>query len=121
MNTRTMLSASALVVCLAASFGAPASERYAVSAKLTHQGTAFASPTAVVRGGEPATMHMSGPNEFKLALTVKEGSAGKIEVAAAINSQHGKMAPTVVVEPGVPASVQVGDLGLTLTVNRSGG
>lgn len=121
MNTRSRLSATTLVLCLAASSGASASGRYAVSAELTHQGKAFASPTAIVRSGEPATMHVSGQNAYTLALTVKEASAGRIEVAADVDSQHGKMAPTVVVEPSVPASVEVGDLGLTLTINPSGG
>ena len=38
-------------------------------------------------------------------------TTGRIELA---------MAPTVVVRPGVPASIDVGDIGLKLTVKRSG-
>ena len=121
MKVRPRSRLAVLVVLLLSAFGTAASERYSVSAELTHQGKAFAAPSMVVRQGEPATVEVSGANGYRLALTVRDSTAGKIEVAAAVESAHGAMAPTVVVKPGVPASVTVGDLGIKLTVDRSDG
>ena len=65
-------------------------------------------------------MEMSGPSGYKLSFTVTELEPDKIQVAANVESQHGSLAPTVVVRPGKPATVSVGDLSLTLTVHRTG-
>lgn len=106
-----LLTATAL-----ASFGASASGRYVVSAELSHQGDVFASPVVTVEAGAPATVRVSGSDAFTLTIEAKGSGAGRIQVAASVDSKQGVMAPTMLVEPGVPASVRVGDLGLTLTV-----
>lgn len=121
MNTRTKIAALALIALSAASFTAFASGPYSVSAKLSHQGKVFAEPSAVVRNGEPAYVQVTGPMGYTLALTEKELAADKIEVTAVVDSVHGNIAPTVVVRRGVPASITVGEVGLSLTVNRRGG
>lgn len=121
MIARTMSAAVAFLALSAGSFAAYAADAYAVSAKLSHQDKVFAEPSAVVRAGEAASMEVSGSNGYKLALTVRELAANKIEVVAAVDSAHGAISPTFVVAPGVPASIKVGEIGLVLTVNRSGG
>lgn len=121
MIARTMSAVVALLALSTASFAACAAGPYAVSAKLSHQGEVFAEPSAVVRHGEPASIEVSGPNGYKLALTVRELAADKIQVVAAVDSVHGNISPTVVVKPGVPATVRIGEMGLSLTVNPSGG
>lgn len=121
MIARSMSAAATLLAFSAASFAACASGPYVISAKLSHQDKVFAEPSAVVRAGEPASMEVSGPNGYKLALTVRELAADKIEVVAAVDSAHCAISPTVVVRPGVPAAVKVGEMSLALTVNRSGG
>ena len=121
MNTRAMFAAVALIALSGASCAAFAAGPYAVSATLSHQGKVFAAPPAVDRNVEPASVQVSGPTGYTLVLTVTELAADKIEVVAAVDSAHGNIAPTVVVRPGVPASITVGEMGLSLTVNRSGG
>lgn len=116
---RTMFSAIPLLA-LSVSFPAHASGLFAVSAELSHQGKVFAAPSAVVREGEPASVEASGADPYRLGFTVRELAANEIEVVATVDSPHGMMAPTVVVRPAVPASIDVGDIGLKLTVKRSG-
>lgn len=103
-----------------ASLEAAACGSFKVSAQLSHQGKAFAAPSAVVKDGVPASIEVSGPNGYKLSLTVTDVAPDKIRVAATVDSSHGAMAPTLVVRPGQPATVTIGDIGLTLTVQRSG-
>lgn len=66
-------------------------------------------------------MAVSGPDGYTLALTVTDQAPDKILLALDLNSAHGSAAPTVVVQPGKPATIAVGDMGLELVVNRSGG
>jgi len=109
----------ALALPLASSLATtPAS--YEVSATLSHAGKSFATPSAIVRADKPASIEVSGADGYKLTLTVTDLAPDKIKVAANLDSSHGAMAPTVVVRPGQPGSVTVGDLSLTLTVSRSG-
>ncbi|WP_162615842.1 hypothetical protein [Solilutibacter oculi] len=111
-----------LVLCLPASlsFASPPGS-YEVSAKLTHGGQAFAAPSAVVLANKPASIEVTGPDGYKLTLTVTDLAPDKIQVAAHLDSAYGSMAPTVVVRPDKSASVSVGDLGLELTVSRGDG
>ena len=112
---------TALALCAPAglSFAGPPGA-YEVSAKLMHAGQPFATPNAVVLADKPASIGVTGPGGYKLMLTVTDIAPDKIQVAASLDSSHGSMAPTVVVRPGRPASVSVGELGLELTVRRSG-
>ena len=108
---------SALSVPVAAA----ASGSYRVSATLAHAGEAFAAPVAVVRADEEARVEVSGENGYSFAFTVTDLAADRIQVAAALDSGHGSMDPTVVVRPDTPATVSVGDLSLEITVSRTGG
>ena len=111
-----------LALCLPASLSlANQPGSYAVSAKLTHAGQSFAAPTAVVLANKPASIEVSGPDGYKLTLTVTDLAPDQIQIAAQVDSLRGSMAPTVVVRPDTPARVSVGDLGLELTVSRSDG
>ena len=121
MNARTALAAAVLLASALAPFAAQASGPYAVAVELSHQGEVFAAPSVVVRDAEPASMEVTGATGYKLALTVRELAADRIEVVAAVDSAHGSISPTVVVKPGVPASMKIGEMGLTVTVAPKGG
>ena len=122
MHVYPKLSVALVAFCLwSASSIAAAASSYEVSATLSHAGKAFASPSATVLGDQPATIQVSGKDGYKLTLIVTDVSADEIKVVASLDSSHGSMAPTVVVRPDQAAAVSVGDLGLKLTVRRSGG
>ncbi len=104
----------------AASFAVSGSKTYDVSAVLLHQGDAFASPSAVVKEGVPAINEVHGQDGYRLSLTVTEIARDEIKVDATVNSPHGTITLTVTVRPRQPATVTIGDLGLILTVKRSG-
>jgi hypothetical protein len=92
-----------------------------VSATLTHAGETFASPAVSLRADQPASVEVFGDGAFKLTLTVTDVAPNKIRVQANLDSEYGSMEPIVVVRPGEPASVSVGDLAMEVTVSRSGG
>ena len=115
-------SIATIALCLLANLSlANPPGSYAVSARLTHAGQAFAAPSAVVLANKPASIEVTGPDGYKLTLTVTDLAPDKIQIAAHLDSSHGSIAPTVVVRPDKPASVSIGDLGLELTVSRRDG
>jgi hypothetical protein len=101
---------------LAASFDAAAANAYRVEATLAHGGERFAAPTAVVEAGTPATVAVDGAEGYKLSFRVEELAEGKLKVSAVLASAHGDMSPVFVLVPGRPATVTVGDLAMSLTV-----
>ena len=103
-----------------ASFNCAATDLYKISASLAYKDQPFAAPSAVVKKNTQASVEASGPSGYKLSFTVTDLAPDKIKVATSVESQHGALAPTVVVRPGQPATVSVGDLSLTLTVDRAG-
>ena len=105
---------------LLASFNCLAADTYKVTANLSHDGKSFGDPIAVVYADTAATVEVSGPNGYKLGFTVTDLAKDEIKVAATLDSSYGTMAPVVVVRPGQPGTVAVGDLELTLTVHRIG-
>lgn len=119
--SRKAIFTLAMLSALAFSAVASASDSYKVSATLSHAGESFASPTAIVRAGEEATIVVSGDSGYELTFTVTDLAPDQIQVAANVTSEHGSMDPTVVVRPDTPATVSVGDLRLEITVSRSGG
>ena len=119
MTHRTFAVLSAVFAVLVAS-NCAAADLYKVSADLMHKGKSLGTPSAVVKSDTPASIEVSGPSGFKLSFTVTDLGSDQIKVATAVDSQHGAMAPTVVVHPGAPATVTVGDLSLTLKVDRAG-
>ena len=108
------------VLAALASFNCTAAGLYKVTASLAYKDKPFGTPSAVVNNDTPASIELSGPSGYKLSFTVTDLAPDKIKVATSVESQHGALAPTVVVRPGQPATVSVGDLSLTLTVDRSG-
>lgn len=110
----------ALGLSASLSFASPPGS-YEVAARLTHAGKSFAAPSAVVLANKLASIEVSGPDGYRLTLTLTDLAPDKIQVAAKVDSSYGSMAPTVVVRPGKSASVSVGELGLELTVSRSDG
>jgi len=122
MHVYRKLLVALVALCLwSASSVAAAAASYEVSATISHAGKSFASPSATVLADQPATIQVSGKDGYKLTLIVTDMTADEIKVVATLDSSHGSMAPTVVVRPDQAAAVSVGDLGLKLTVRRSGG
>jgi len=110
------LAMLAVAAALAASFDAAAANAYRVEATLMHGGEPFAAPSAVVAAGTPATVAVEGEEGYRLSLDVEELAEGKLKVSAVLASAHGDISPVLVVVPGEPATVTVGDLALSLTV-----
>ena len=119
MTHRKFAALSAVFAVLVAS-NCAAADLYKVSADLLHKGKSLGTPSAVVKSDTPASIEVSGPSAFKLSFTVTDLGPDQIKVATSVDSQHGAMAPTLVVHPGAPATVSVGDLSLTLKVDRAG-
>lgn len=120
IHSKIIAAAMAFVLPIGASFAAQ-SASFEVSAKLLHSGEVFATPTATVRPGVPASLEVTGPDGYKLSLTITELDQDSIKVVTSLDSSYGSMAPTLIVRPGELGTVSVGDLGLDLTVRRSGG
>jgi len=97
-----------------------ASGSYKVSAKIFHAGQEFASPEIVVNPGETATVEVDGDEAYTLAITVEPMPDGSLKVSSNLESFYGDLAPVLILEPGTPASVAVGDLSITLTAAPSG-
>jgi hypothetical protein len=123
MNCASRKTCFTLATFFALAFPAVAlaSDSYKVSSTLSHSGEAFASPTAIVRADQEASIVVSGDNGYEFTFTVTDLAPDQIKVAAKVTSDHGSMDPTVVVRPDTPATVSVGELQLEITVSRSGG
>ena len=120
MSRRKNFIALAGALAGLASFNCLAADQYKVSASLAFKDKPFATPSALVKSDTPASVEMAGPSGYKLSFTVTDLAPDQIKVATSLSSAHGALAPTVVVRPGQPATVSVGDLSLTLTVDRAG-
>ncbi|MET0327693.1 MAG: hypothetical protein ABW163_02870 [Luteimonas sp.] len=108
-----------LLLCTALSFGILpvfAADQWDVRTTLRHEGAVFASPSLVVRDGEPAVVEVSGDAGFRLELTVTDGPDGAIRIATQLQSVHGDAAPILVTMPGETAEVRIGALGMDLLV-----
>ena len=96
-------------------------QSYQVTAQLSHNGAIFASPSFLVLEDQPGNFEVSGPDGYKLMLTLTDLDSNQIKVVSNLRSSHGHIEPTVVVHPGKTASVSVGEIGITLLVQRNGG
>ena len=119
MNRRKVSLALA-AFALSASFSCFAAATYKITANLLHNGESFGEPAIVVRADTLALMEVHGPDGYKLEFTVTQLVKDEIKVVAKLDSSYGTLAPVVVLKPGQPATVTVGDLSLTLTVDRTG-
>ena len=111
---------SSIVAALAfsvASTATSASEHYKVSASISDGGQEFAAPEFVAIPGEVATVGISGTDGYTLAVTVEPLPDGTLKLSTDLESRHGEMAPVLIVAPGKPASVAVGELSMTLTAS----
>lgn len=106
---------------MAAVFDAAAADAYRVDATLTHGGARFAAPATVVMAGTPATVQVDGKDGYRLSLAVEPAAGGKLKLSAALASGYGEMSPVLVVTPGEPATVAVGDLAMSVTVTPAPG
>jgi hypothetical protein len=112
------------VLTLALAFASSASfaaQLYTISTSLSHNGKLFGSPSAIVKDGTDATVAVSGPNGYKLALNVTDAGKGKLKIVTHLDSSYGSIAPTVVVFSGRPAMVSVGNIAIGITATRSSG
>ncbi len=98
-----------------------AAQLYRVSANLSHNGKLFGSPSLVVKEGADATVAVSGPNGYKLALSVTDAGKGQLKIVTHLDTAYGSIAPQMVVLAGQPATVSVGNTAIGVTVVRSGG
>ena len=108
------------VILAAASSNAIAAQAYKVTASLSHSGQVFGSPVVVVQSDTPADVAVTGPDAYKLKLTVSPAGADKLKVAATLESQYGSISPVVVVRPGQPASVSSNGVTMLLMVEQHG-
>lgn len=115
-GSKTLLS----IVLLVATTAHAGSDQYELAATLLHDGKTFAGPVLTLRNGEPATVEVTGPDAFKLAITATGIDAATVRIEADLESAHGSMQPVMVVRIGEPASVTVGTLGFEIEVAREG-
>jgi hypothetical protein len=117
MHKANALPGVAFALALATTASA-APATWAVEAQLIHKDHVFATPSAVVQDGVPATLEVTGPDGYRLAFIVTSQSADAVALAARLDSPRGNMAPTLVLRPDQPGSIRVGDLTLAVTVHR---
>jgi hypothetical protein len=116
-KTASAVLALALAATSPTSFAA---QLYKVSANLSHNGKLFGSPSVVVKEGADATVAVSGPNGYKLALNVTDAGKGQLKIVTHLDTAYGSIAPAMVVLAGQPATVSVGHIVIGLTAVRSG-
>ncbi|MEJ7746388.1 MAG: hypothetical protein WKF61_06480 [Luteimonas sp.] len=102
------------IALAAASFSSLAANAYKVSANVSHHGERFASPSVVVEMGVRAEIEVSGPDGYRLMLTVDDAGEGKLRISANLDTAHGAMSPVVIVRAGQSATVSVGDMEIGL-------
>jgi hypothetical protein len=93
---------------------------YGVSLTLSHKGKAFASPSAVVDAGVPATIKVSGPDGYILTLTVTTAGQDRLMVVTKLDSAFGSIHPGMMVTPGQTASATVGDITIRVSAQQRG-
>lgn len=121
MNARKVFLGLVSAAAMTFSFGAPAAEIYKVSTTLSHKGKAFASPVVVIKEAVPGTVEVSGPDGYRLSVTVTTAGDNIVDVAAKVDSARGAMAPRVTVRLGQAATVAIGDLQFGLLVEPNSG
>lgn len=114
------LFVAGLVISMCASSAFADAGSYTVSATLSHAGKSFASPSLIVRAGEPATIEVSGADPYKFVVTIQDKAPDEIQVSASVKSSYGSMAPILLVRPGQAASIAVDSLSIELVVSRGG-
>jgi hypothetical protein len=102
------------------STGAFAAEHYDVSVRISDGGQDFAAPRLVARPGQAATVEVSGQDAYALTVVVEPLPDGTLRTSTDLRSARGSMAPVLILKPGVPASVAVGGLSMTLTAAPGG-
>ncbi len=121
MRSRSLVIAAFLgfILALGTSFAAQRAT-YEVSVTLLHSGVVFASPTLSVESGVAGSVEVSGPDGYTLSLIINDVDPDALQVQTTLDSPRGSMAPTLVVRPGEPAQVSLGELGLGIAVRRGG-
>lgn len=119
MNPRIGYFIAAVALC-AMSSGAFAAERYNVAARISDAGHEFAAPELVARPGQAATVEVSGPDAYTLTVTIEPLPDGTLRTSTSFKSNHGSMSPVLTLKPGMPATVAVDELSITLTAAVGG-
>ena len=114
---RKLALITAIALAIPAQAGAPA--EYHVRAELLHKGDVYAAPSLVLRDGDPAVASVTGEAGYRFEIEVTATQAGDLAIATRIESARGEIAPTMTIQPNAPATVTIGDLGLTLTVSSN--
>lgn len=120
MSARKGVSILLVLALGMASSSGVAAQRYTVSASLLHKGKQFAAPVVVVDDSTPADIEVSGADGYTFSVAVTRAGVDKLRISSHLDSPYGSMAPVVVVRPGEPATVSVGDIAVSFTAERSG-
>ena len=118
MFKRNIFAATTFLLSMFAPLTVIAADSFKVSATLSHKGVVFASPVLVVKGGALASVVVAGENGYKLALIVSDIGDGKLNFKTNLDSSHGSISPTLVIQPDELSSVRVGDLSISLKAVR---
>jgi hypothetical protein len=118
MFKRNTFAAIAALLFMSAPFAAVAGDSFKVSATLSHKGVVFASPVLVVRDRALASVEVAGENGYKLALTVSDIGDGKLSIKTNLDSSHGSISPSLIIQPGDLSTVRVGDISVSLKATR---
>jgi hypothetical protein len=118
MFKRNTFAALAVTLSMFAPWPALAGDSFKVSATLSHKGVIFASPVLVVGDRALASVEVAGENSYKLALTVSDIGDGKLNIKTNLDSSHGSISPTLIVQPGELSTVRVGDISISLKATR---
>jgi hypothetical protein len=118
MFKRNTFAVIAFLLSMFAPLVAIAGDSFKVSATLSHNGVVFASPVLVVKDRALASVVVAGENGYKLALTVSDIGDGKLNIKTDLDSSHGSISPTLVIQPGELSSIRIGDLSISLKAVR---
>jgi hypothetical protein len=111
--------ASALALCVFAALSATsvaAEDNYKVSFEVREAGELLSAPMVIVRADTEASVAREGDNWFTLEFTVSPTDGGAIEFNAVYESATSNLVPMMELELGKTATIGVGDVELTVTV-----
>jgi hypothetical protein len=120
MTTYRIARVLAAIGLFAASVSFAETGSYRVSAILSYNGHAFASPVILVQAGVPAAVEVSGPEAYRFTVTVTAAGNGTVKVSTKLRCSYGTISPAMLVQLGQLASVSEGEIGMSLTTEARG-
>ena len=121
MNARKFAAIAGFVAALAASLSGAAADAYRVSFTLAQDGRPFATPALVVKPGVPAAIEVSGPNGYRIDVTVDDAGQGSVKVGLHLSTTRSNASPVLIAKLGETVSATIDGLGITLTASADGG